>query len=370
MAARVTKVLFGSAVNGMQASLITIRNNAGVSVAVTNYGATLQSLVLPSREGEFTDCVLGFDSLSGYTGPDNPYFGCTVGRVANRIANGQFLIGNQTYTTPVNNGAHTLHGGSRGFDKVLWDASVVDLPGQPAAVKLMYNSPDGEEGFPGECAASVTYQLTEESELHITMEASVSAPCPVSLANHSYFNLGGHNSGDVLAHQLHIPSEMYTPTDSGSIPTGQAEPVAGTPFDFRASGLLAHTIGERIGELKSLPGSGGGYDHNYVLAGKPNCLSLAASVVEPVSGRKMEVLSDAPGMQLYSANYLGPSVEGAGLDASAVEGKKGAQYGLNNAFCLETQHPPDAINQPKFPSPLLQPGDLYSHRMVLRFSTE
>lgn len=273
----------------MQATLFTLRSASGVEASVTDYGAALTHLRLPAADGTVKDCVLGFDDLRGYRGKDNPYFGAIVGRVANRIAGGKFRVEGQEYSLATNNGPNHLHGGVRGFDKVLWDAEEFSDPAP--GVRFTYVSADGEEGYPGECRTQVTYTLFGNSTLKIDMESTVSKACPVNLANHAYFNLCGHDAGeDVLGHRLHINADRYTPTDATSIPTGELAPVEGTPFDFRARGAEAHTIGERIGELKGLPGSGGGYDHNYVLNGKGfGVVSHAATVVEPKSGRRMDL---------------------------------------------------------------------------------
>eukprot|EP00927_Polykrikos_kofoidii_P074779 TRINITY_DN70802_c0_g1_i1.p1 TRINITY_DN70802_c0_g1~~TRINITY_DN70802_c0_g1_i1.p1 ORF type:complete len:372 (-),score=50.64 TRINITY_DN70802_c0_g1_i1:24-1139(-) len=371
MSARVEKAPFGPPCDGMQATLFTLHGPNLMKVSVTDYGATLTHLWLPDKSGELADCVLGFDDLAGYRGKDNPYFGATIGRVANRIAKGKFTLDGNEYTLAQNNGPNHLHGGLRGFDKVIWDAVVIDVIGQPPAVKFTYVSADGEEGYPGTCTTMVTYTLMQSGELKIDMESSVDKPCPVNLANHSYFNLGGHGSGNILRTRLHINADRYTPTDADSVPTAELAVVDGTAFDFRAIGEAAHSIGERIGELKSLPGCGGGYDHNYVLnAAGWGRLSLAAVAEDPQSGRCMELYCTAPGVQLYTGNYLGPSKEGAGEDAQPVSGKGGAMYSLNQAFCLETQHFPDSVNQAAFPPVILQPGELYTHRMLFRFQAK
>jgi len=354
----------------LKAKLFTL-TNAGVSVSVTDYGATLVNLLLPGRDGSIADCLLGFDNLAGYRRADNPYFGATIGRVANRIGrDATFSIDGEKYTVTANHndGTAMLHGGNRGFDKVIWDSAVVEMPGR-STVFFTSVSPDGEEGFPGECRTVVSYSLSDKGELRIDMESTVDKATPVNLCNHAYFNLKGHGSGDVLGHKAHIKAAQFTPSGGDSIPTGELASVLGTPYDFSASGDGMRTIGEKIGEMAAVPGAGGGYDHNYVLTiagsgfGK---LAHAATVLEPESGRQLDLWTSAPGMQLYTANWLPPGPNGG--DPTPIPGKAGQQYSRYGAFCLETQHFPDSPNKPNFPSTIIRPGEVYRHSMLFRFS--
>ena len=372
---RVTKAPFGAACNGVQASLFTLRAPSGASASVTNHGATLVRLLVPDAAGALADVVLGFDDLAGYVEgrPYNPHFGCTVGRYANRIAKGRFAVGGTEYALACNNGPNHLHGGPKNYSKVCWDATAVDVPGLDPAVRFTYTSPDGDEGYPGELRLACTYTLSEGDDgmprLRVSMEARLApgaaGACPVNLCNHSYFNLGGHARGtDVLGHEVHLNADRYTPTDAGSIPTGVLAPVAGTAFDFRAKlGAGAHTVGARLAQAAEAPGSGGGYDHNWVLnkppGGNSARLSLAACVRDPASGRTLTVLTNAPGCQFYTANYIGAPHKDA-----PVAGKGGAVYRRFHGFCLETQFFPDSPNhegEDGWPSCLLGPGEVYLH---------
>lgn len=376
MARRVTKTSFGAACNGRQAALYTLRAPSGATASVTNHGATLVRMCVPDAAGIMADVVLGFDDLAGYVEgrPYNPHFGCTVGRYANRIAKGRFAVATGApskteYQLATNNGANHLHGGPNNYSKVAWDATVVDVPGCAPAVRFAYTSPDGEEGYPGELRVACTYTLVEDAAagtvaLRIALEAALSphAPtaCPVNLCNHSYFNLAGHGSGrDVLAHEVRIDADVYTPTDAGSIPTGELAPVAGTAFDFR----VATAVGARLAEAAEAPGSGGGYDHNWVLnkphGGQGARLTRAADVRDPASGRTLAVLTNTPSMQFYTANYIG-----APHKPAPVTGKGGAVYRRHHGLCLETQFAPDSPNhegEDGWPSCLLNPGEVYLH---------
>jgi aldose 1-epimerase len=337
---------FGRLPDGSAVSLFSLNNSNGLIARVTDYGTIITELRVPDSRGNLADIVLGFDNVEQYL-KGHPYFGCTVGRVANRIAKGKFMLNGQTYTLAINNGPNHLHGGLKGFDKVLWTAS----PQSDASVKFAYTSPDGEEGYPGKLDVSVLITLTDANELQIDYTAVTDRPTPVNLTNHSYFNLAG--AGDILSHELLLAADGYTPTDATLIPTGEIRPVQGTPMDFRRP----QPIGSRIAQLE---GEEPGYDSNYVIKRAGNSLALAARVHEPRSGRIMEVHTTQPGVQLYTANYL---------DGSLI-GKGGIVYQRHSAFCLETQHYPDSVNHPTFPSVILRPGHTYRHTTVHKFSTQ
>jgi aldose 1-epimerase len=347
--AGVEKQPFGKTPEGTQVDLYTLTNGKGMTVKITNYGGTITELHVPDRDGKDGDVVLGFDNLKGYT-DGHPFFGCLVGRCANRIAKGKFTLDGKEYKLATNNGPNHLHGGLKGFDKVVWNAEVVK--GTEPALKLTYRSKDGEEGYPGNLDVEVVYTLTDKNELRIDYKATTDKATPVNLTNHSYFNLAGHNSGDVLGHEATIAADKYTPTDETLIPTGKIEPVKGTPYDLTSP----TAIGKHIGELKGNPG---GYDINYVLRDHKD-LFLAATVREPKSGRVMEVLTTEPGVQLYTGNFLDGSSKGKGE----------AVYKKHAALCLETQHFPDAVNHPDFPSVILKPGETYKTTTVYRFSAK
>ncbi len=345
-------------VDGEEVFLYTLKNSQGMLARITNYGTILTELHVPGRNGETADVVLGFDRLEDYVS-GHPYFGCTVGRVANRIGGGSFRLDGKEYTLARNNGPSHLHGGEVGFDKKVWQVTTEEESHESVSLTLEYTSPSGEEGYPGELTASVTYTLTGNNELKLEMVARSDAPTIVNLANHSYWNLAGHDAADSLGHQLSLRAEAYTATDPFRVPTGEIALVEGTPLDF----TRPKTLGQDIGQLPGITeGDPGGYDHNYVLLGQPGQLRLAARVVEPISGRSMEVHTTAPGVQLYSGNFLDGSLKGKG----------GAVYKKHAGFCLETQHYPDAINKegrPDWPSVILRPGDIYRHEVVFSFGT-
>ena len=355
--ASIHKTAWGT-VGGKTVYLYTLKNGYGITAKITNYGALLTELHLPDRNGESADVALGFDTLDGYLA-GHPYFGCIVGRVANRITDGKFTLDGADYTLATNMGPSHLHGGEVGFDKKVWDVVEVKKGADGAFLTMKYVSPDGEEGYPGNLTVTVTYTLMTH-ELRIDMRAETDAPTIVNLANHAYWNLAGHDAGDVLGHELSLNADNYTPTDETVIPTGEIAPVENTPYDFRES----KSIGRDIGQL---PGDGGedpgGYDINFALNGEARTMRLAARVSEPSSGRKMEVHTDAPGVQLYTGNYLD----------SSLTGKNDTVYKKHAGFCLETQHFPDAINKegtPGWQSVILRPGDVYSHSILFKFSTE
>ena len=343
---------FGTTPEGDSVDLFKFTNANGVEVRAISYGGTIISLETPDREGVTGDVVLGFDNLQAYL-DGTPYFGAIIGRYGNRIGGARFELEGATFTLAANDGPNHLHGGDRGFDKVIWQ-------GEPfgnetgVGVVFRYTSPDGEEGFPGTLQAQVTYTLTDSDELVVDYLATTDAPTPVNLTQHSYFNLAGHGAGDILGHELVIAADEFTPVEATLIPTGEIVPVEGTPFDFRTP----HAIGERIGADDEQLGYGGGYDHNWVLNGTPaDGMTLAAQVHEPTSGRTMEIITTEPGIQFYSGNFLD----------GTLTGKEGAVYRHRTGFCLETQHYPDSPNKPAFPSTILNPGEEYRTRTVFRF---
>jgi aldose 1-epimerase len=327
--------------------VFTLTNQHGLRARVLTWGATLVEMSVPDRAGKLADVTLGFDDLERYTKP-HPFFGSIAGRYANRIGNARFELDGHTYTLAKNNGEHHLHGGTRGFDKRIWKAE----PQGDDAVRLTYTSPDGEEGYPGTLQVAVTYKLSTKDALSISYEATTDKPTVLNLTNHTYWNLAG--SGDVLKHELRLNARQFTEVDAGLIPTGRYLPVAGTPLDFTA----AKPIGRDIAGLKG-EGLPGGYDHNFVIDGKPGELALAAEVRDPASGRKMRVLTTQPGVQLYTANHL-----------KDVGGRGGQIYGPYAGLCLETQHFPDSPNKPNFPSTVLRPGGKFRSITVYEFAAE
>jgi aldose 1-epimerase len=345
MQAQVQKTSFGALPDGTAVDLYTLANANGLSAKVTTYGAIITELHVPDGKGEFCDIVLGYDNLEQYL-RKHPFFGATVGRVANRIAKGRFTLDGQTYALATNNGPNHLHGGLKGFDKKVWQAE----PQTGAAVKFSYTSPDGEEGYPGTLAVAVTMTLTDANELRLDYTATTDKPTPVNLTNHSYFNLAGE--GSALEHEMMLAADYYTPSDSTLIPTGEIKLVKDTPMDFTAP----RPIGSRFAQLQNKPV---GYDYNYVLNSGGKGLALAARVSEPRSGRVMEVHTTQPGIQFYSANFLD----------GTLTGKRGVVYQQHSAFCLETQHFPDSVNQPQFPSVILRPGQTYRQTTVHKFLT-
>ena len=337
---------FGALPDGSGVSLYILVNAHGLTAKITNYGTIITELHVPDRNGRLGDVVLGFDNLAQYL-KGHPYFGCTVGRFANRIAKGQFTLDGKPYKLAVNNGPNALHGGLKGFDKVIWKAE----PQSDAAVRFSYTSADGEEGYPGKLDVTVTMALTDANELRLDYTAVTNKPTPLNLTNHSYFNLLGQ--GPILDHELTIAADHFTPTDSTLIPTGEIKSVKGTAMDF--------TSPRRIGaEIANIGNEEKGYDHNYVLNAGGKSLAFAARVYEPRTGRVLELQTTEPGVQLYTANYL---------DGSLV-GKGGVVYARQTAFCLETQHYPDSVNQPQFPSTILRPGETYRQTTVFKFSAQ
>ena len=348
--ATLVRAPFGVLPSGDSVHVYTLTNANGIEARILDYGGIVVSLRTPDRAGTFADIVLGFDSLSDYV-KDSPYFGALVGRFANRIARGRFTLDGTSYSLAANNGVNALHGGVRGFDKVVWQGTPVhDSTG--VGVVLRHESPDGDEGYPGTLQAQVTYTLTDRNELVIDYEATTDQATPINLTHHSYFNLAG--AGDVLGHVLSINADRYVPIDTTLIPTGVLEPVDDSPFDLRANVAIGAKIGTPHQQLTNAKG----YDHTFVLNRSGPGLSLAARVVEPVSGRTLDVATTEPGIQLYTGNFLDGSLTGKG----------GRVYQQRHGFCLETQHFPDSPNQPAFPSTILRPGERYRSTTVYTFA--
>ncbi len=339
---------FGTTAEGEKVSLFTLTNSNGIKATITNYGGIVVSLLVPDKDGVNDDIILGYDTLEEYF-EDSAYLGALIGRYANRIAKGKFSLEGVAYNLATNNGENHLHGGIKGFDKVVWDADHVTLS-DAVGINLTYVSPDGEEGYPGELSSTVTYLLTEHDELKILYNATTNKPTVINLTNHSYFNLAGKKNRDILNHELMLAADLFTPVDAGLIPTGELAPVIDSPMNFTQS----KSIGKDIAKVT------GGYDHNYVLNIRDGSLALAARVYEPESGRAMDVLTTEPGIQFYSGNFLDGS----------LTGKYGITYYKHFGFCLETQHFPDSPNQPGFPSTILDPGKTYSQETIFRFYTK
>ena len=344
-------------VDGKPVQLWTLKNGKGMEAEITNYGTIIVSLKVPDVKRGAVDVVLGRESAKDYV-ERTQYFGCTAGRCANRIAGGKFSIDGKEFTLATNNGANHLHGGVKGFDKVVWDGESRMTRSGPSVV-FKYRSKDGEEGYPGNVDATVVYTLTGANELKVEMAATTDQPTCVNLAHHSYWNLAGHDSGDVLGHMLSIPAKSYTPVDASLITTGEIAPVANTPLDFN----IMKAIGQDFAKMPATKDDPGGYDHNFVLDQTPTQggLWLSAILHEPKSGRTMEIWSNQPGIQFYTGNFL-----------DGIPGKGGAVYQKNGALCLETQAFPDSINKQGkagWPSVVLKPGETYSHTMVHRFTT-
>jgi aldose 1-epimerase len=340
---------------GRPVTLYTLTNSHGVEVRTMNYGGIILSIRVPDRKGQFADIVLGHENLEGYI-PNPPYFGAIVGRYANRIANGTFTLDGKTYTLPKNDGPNTLHGGvDRTFNKVVWDGE--PLKGK-TGVAYSYLSKDGEEGFPGNCKVRVTYTLTDSNELVIDYEATTDKATPINVSQHSYFNLAGEGTGDILNHEIMINADRFTPVDKNLIPTGELRPVKGTPFDFTTSTRIGSRIDDNYDQLVL----GHGYDHNWVLNRKrgDNGLVLAARVYEPTSGRVLEVSTTQPGVQFYTGNFLD----------GTITGKQGHVYKHRYGLCLETQHFPDSPNHPDFPTTILKPGETFHQKTVFKFSAK
>jgi aldose 1-epimerase len=340
---------FGRLADGIAVKLFTLRNRQGVTARIMTLGATLTELRVPDRQGRFTNVVIGADTLEGYT-RGFPAAASVIGRVANRIAGARFTLDGVEYKLAANSGPNHIHGGRRGFAQVVWEGQLQPAKAGEVSVRLSYLAKDGEEGYPGNLRVSVTYTLTDANELRLDYEATTDKPTPVNLTNHGYFNLAGH--GDALGHVLWLSATRYTKADAALIPTGEIAPVAGTPLDF----TTPTAIGARIEQLKPAVN---GYDHNYVLGPVGAAPVLFARVTEPVSGRVMEALTTEPGVQLYTGNHL-----------REVKGTDGALFGRHAGFCLETQHYPDSVNRPEFPSTIVRPGKSFQSTTVFRFLTK
>lgn len=343
---KITEKPFGN-FDAIPVTEYTITNPNGMEVSILNYGGTVTRILTPDRNKTMGDVVLGYDSLTGYLQPGNPYFGSLVGRYGNRIAKGKFILNNQAYQLSVNDHGNTLHGGLRGLDKVVWKAS---KPAGDSSLLLEYTSADGDQGFPGNLSVAVTYTLTADNTLQIDYKATTDKPTPVNLTNHAYYNLSGGKEPTVLQQEIMLNADKYTAVDSLLIPTGQLPDVSGTPMDFRA----AKPVGKDIASVM------GGYDHNWVLNRKGSDLEKAATAYDPASGRFMEVFTTQPGLQFYTGNFLD----------STLHGKNGRIYVQHAAFCMETQHFPDGPNQPGFPNTILQPGETYHQVTQYKFSVK
>ena len=343
---------FGKTKDGTPVEIFTLRNAGGAEAMITNYGGIVVSLKVPDRSGKLGDVVLGYDNLKDYI-KASPYFGALIGRYGNRISKGRFELDGKRYQLATNNAPNALHGGLKGFDKVVWSAKPLSTKNGPS-LELSYVSKDGEEGYPGNLAVKAVYTLTDKNELRIDFTATTDKPTIVNLTHHSYFNLAGE--GDILAHEVTIKADKFTPIDKTFIPTGELRPVAGTPFDFRKQTKIGSRIKNDDQQLKF----GLGYDHNWVVRDKPGRLALMAKVTDPASGRTMEVLSTEPGLQFYSGNFL---------DGTNV-GKGGKVYRHRTGFCMEPQHFPDSPNKPQFPSVVLRPGQTYKNTIIYKFGVK
>ncbi|HJT28718.1 MAG TPA: aldose epimerase family protein [Pyrinomonadaceae bacterium] len=348
-----TKQDYGKTSTGEYVYLYTLRNSHGVEAKITNYGGILVSLKVPDRNRKFDDVVLGFNDLESYLTKNDPYMGALIGRYGNRIAKGRFTLNGVEYKLAVNNGENHLHGGLKGFDKVVWTGREIKTGAGPA-VALEYRSKDGEEGYPGNLNVKVVYTLTNENELKIDYTATTDKDTVMNLTHHSYFNLAGEGNGDILNHLVTINANQFVPTDAGSIPTGELKNVAGTPFDFTNPTAIGARINQDDEQLKF----GNGYDHTWVINGK--AMRVAATAYEPTSGRVMQVLTTEPGMQFYTGNFLN----------GTLTGKSGKVYARRTGFCFETQHYPDSPNQPSFPTTTLKKGQTYKSTTIYRFSTK
>jgi aldose 1-epimerase len=356
----ITKADFGKTPDGTPVEIYTLRNSKGAEACIMTYGGIVQKLTMPDKNGEFADVVLGFDSLDGYTNPKYvgacPYFGALIGRYGNRIGGATFTLEGQTYTLAKNNNGNSLHGGLKGFDKVVWQVAEAEVGKHGPKLELSYLSKDGEEGFPGNLKVKATYTLTDDNELKLQFTATTDKPTVVNLTHHSYFNLAGQGNGDILGHLVYIKSDKTTPVDAGLITTGEFADVTGTPFDFRTP----TAIGARINDPNTILQYGPGYDHNWVINKPFGKYGLMARVSDPKSGRVMEVWSDEPGLQFYAGNFLD----------GTLTGKGGKVYQRRSAFCMEPQHYPDSPNKPNWPSVELKPGQAYHNTIVYKFSAE
>lgn len=348
--------LFGKLPDGTPIEKYTLQNSHGLQASIITYGATLQALKVPDRNGKVEDIVLGFDDVQGYQANGTVYFGATIGRFGNRLAGGTFKLDDKTYRVPLNDKTNALHGGNQGFDKRIWKAESIKADGS-VGVKLSYLSPDGEMGFPGALLTEVIYSLNDRNELKIDYRATTDKPTVLNLTNHSYFNLAGAGNGDILQQVATLHASRYTPVNDKLIPTGELAPVAGTPMDFLKPTAIGKNIKANHQQLKYAEPGQGGFDFNWVLDTKGDVSKLAAEVSDPQSGRHLQLFTTEPGVQLYTGNFLDGS----------IHGKAGKVYPHWGAFTLETQHYPDAPNQPAFPSTRLDPGKAYTQTTIFKF---
>ncbi|HEY1788274.1 MAG TPA: aldose epimerase family protein [Verrucomicrobiae bacterium] len=351
----ITHEPFGKTADGTPVEIYTLRNENGMEARIMTYGGIIQSIMVPDRNGQFGDVTLGYDTLDGYL-TNSPYFGALIGRYGNRIAKGHFTLDGQEYTLATNNVPNSLHGGIKGFDKVVWTVAEAEVEDGNVELKLTYLSKDGEEGYPGNLQVTATYKLmAKDNALQLKFKATTDKDTVVNLTAHSYFNLDGGGSV-ALKHIVYIDADKYTPVDSTLIPTGELAPVAGTPFDFRTPTAIGARIGDDNEQLKF----GGGYDHNWVVNHPMGQLALDARVTDPANGRVFEIWSTEPGLQFYSGNFLD----------GTIKGKGGVVYPHRGTFVMEPQHFPDSPNQPNFPSTVLHPGEVYHNTIIYKFSTQ
>jgi len=352
-AGEVSRKPFGKTADGTPVDIFTLRNANGMEARICTYGGIIVSLKVPDRNGKLGDVVLGYDKLDSYL-TNSPFFGALIGRYGNRIARGKFTLDGHEYKLATNNFPNALHGGNKGFDKVVWEPKLMSFAGaEGPSLELHYLSKDGEEGYPGNLDVTAVYTLTSDNSVKLQYTARTDKDTVVNLTQHSYFNLAGN--GDILGHVVMMPADKFTPVDSTLIPTGELRPVQGTPFDFRTPTAVGARINQPDEQLKF----GGGYDHNWVFEKRIGDLTLLARVTEPTTGRVMEVWSTEPGLQFYSGNFLD----------GTITGKYGHVYKFRNGFCMEPQHFPDSPNHPQFPSVVLKPGETYHNTIIYKFST-
>ena len=349
----IMKQPWGKSKDGTPVDIYTLRNTKGAEARISNYGGIIVSFKVPDRKGKFGDVVLGYDTLDGYL-KASPYFGAIVGRYGNRIGKAKFTLDGKEYTLATNNGPNSLHGGIKGFDKVVWEVKSAGTKGSTPSLELHYLSKDGEEGFPGNLSVTAVYTLTDDNGIKLEYTATTDKDTIVNLTQHSYFNLAG--KGDILNHEVMINADKFLPVDSTLIPTGELKPVDGTPFDFRKPTAIGARIHQADEQLKL----GKGYDHCWVINKPAGTLGLQARVHDPASGRVLEVLSTEPGVQFYTGNFLD----------GTITGKGGWAYQFRNAFCFEPEHFPDSPNKPEFPSVVLKPGETYKNTIIYRCSVE
>ncbi len=343
---------FSKTIDGKEVNLFTLKNKNGLVTQITNFGGRVVSLWVPDKKGTFADVSIGYNNIDSYINNTETFFGALIGRYGNRIGKGQFVIEEDTFKLDINDGENSLHGGSLGFHKQVWDAKQVG----ENKLELTYTSADGEQGYPGTAEIKVVYELTDADELKIEYFATTDKPTHINLTNHTYFNLAGEGSGTINDHLLMINADGYTPVDAGLIPTGEIATVENTPFDFRTATAIGARVNDDNGQLKL----GGGYDHNWVLNTTDEEFTLAATLKDPVSGRTMDVLTTEPGIQFYGGNFI----------SGEFDGKYGKKLNYRESLCLETQHFPDSPNQESFPSTLVQPGEEYHTTTIYKFKAE